>query len=442
MDLRPHLKKGIWAITDKSLTGIYGFAFIFLVIAQLPSEEYGIFSITFAIASMALLFNKSFILYPMTKFEAEGESQPSLLGNTVIFSFGVLSIFGLLIFLFAPIAAAVFHSSSMEKLLKLIPLLLYCFYLRDFSLSYLVAHGKIKSLVLLDCIYFLGTSIGYASMNITGKLNTALDVIWIHIFFAAASSLVGYIVIKKSIKFKFKVKREELSRICRFGRFSFCMGIGETIFYQLDLLILGKFFGPAPVAIYNAAKNLYRIYPLFSQGLNLLVFPATSKLALQHRAEDIKSMFSKVVAYYWSIILPLNLILFLSADFIMGLINYPQSANIFRIFLIFAFFEPLYNISLNVLYGMGKPNLSFKPLLFAVPLYIALNLSLIPFMNGTGAAIAFNLNNVFIGLFYLKILKREIDMNPNDILSYFIRSPITAMKVLSQLLHGDKHSVK
>jgi|GEM_PF-1382311 len=433
MDLRRHLRQGAWAVIDKGMTGIYGFAFIFLVVAKLPKAEYGLYSIVFALASMALLFNKSFILFPMTKYEAEGESQPKLLGSAFIMSAAAMEIIGILVFLAAPGAGKIFHSAGLERLLRYMPILLTGFLLRDFALSYLLARRQVKTLALLDAVYFVGLALGFAGMNIMGVFDTAEDALQMHIFFAAVSSLCAVVMLWKNIKIDLRLSREEMRRIIGFGKFSLGMGVGEMIFYQVDLLLLGRFFEPLTVAKYNAARILFRFYSVFSQSLNLLMFPGASKLSSEGRKEDIRTLYAKVIAYYWSIMLGLNIILIAGGSIIMGLLNYPESANIFRLLLLFSFFEPLYTISMVVLYGMGKPYKAFKPLLLAAPVYVGLNLLLIPGLGGQGAAWAFGLNNAFLGTMFLRTLKGEIGIRLSDIFRQYRRYP----QVLRTVLRGE-----
>ena len=213
MDLRRHLRQGAWALVDKGMTGVYVFAFIFLVIAKLPKEEYGLYSLVFTIASMALLFNKSFILFPMTKYEAEGESQPKLLGSAFMMSAAALEMIGILVFLAAPGAGKIFHSAALERLLRYMPALLTGFLLRDFALSYLQARRQVKMLALLDATYFVGLALGFAAMNLLGVFDTAEDALQMHILFAVISSLCAAIMLWRNIKIDLHLSREELQRI-------------------------------------------------------------------------------------------------------------------------------------------------------------------------------------------------------------------------------------
>jgi len=436
IDLRRHLPQGIWALIDKGMTGVYGFAFIFLVIARLPKEEYGLYSLVFTIASMAMLFNKGFILFPMTKYESEGTSQPGLLGNAFILSAVIVEAFGLLVYLAAPLAGKVFHSGALVELLRYMPLLLTAYFFRDFALCYLQAWRRVKRMVIIDTIYFVGLSLAFGVLNLLGTLNKAMDMLQLYILFAIFSSLAGVILVWRDIKFDFHLRKEELRRITGFGKFSLGMSIGELVFYQVDLLILGRFYGPLAVAQYNAAKILFRFYSVISQSLNLLLFPGASKLSSEGRIEDLRTLYSKVIAYYWCMMLGLNAVLIAGANLIMGLVNYTESANIFRLLLLFSFFEPLYTISMVVLYGMGKPYKAFKPLLMAIPLYLGLNLLLVPYLQGMGAAITFGVNNAFLGMMLLKTLSKESGVKLNDIFRQFRRYPQVLKTVLKGGLKG------
>lgn len=439
MDLRQHVGKGIWALIDKSFTGIYGFAVLLLLIAKLPRQEYGIYLLVLAVVNLALLFNKGFILYPMTKFEAEGIPRPRLLGNVFLLSLISMAAFGLLAFLSAPLLAKIFHAPDLKELLKLTPLILMGYFFRDFSLCYLQAHRRVKMLALLDGVYFIGVAAGFGLLNALGVFHKAIMPIWTHMAFAYLSSLVALFPMLKSLKIELRLSIADLKKISRFGRYSLSMAVGEISFYQLDLMLLGYFINPVAVAMYNAAKQPFRLYALLTQSLNILIFPASSHLHARDRLEDIKILFEKVMAYYLSFMLVLNIVLFIGANVIFELIyggRYPDSVPIFRLFLVFAFIEPLYNISTGVLYGLAKPERAFKPLTIAVPMFIIINLVLIPFIEGMGAAIAFCAANLFMAVRLISILHQELNISLLNSWSYVKRYPKIIRSIFGSL-KGD-----
>jgi O-antigen/teichoic acid export membrane protein len=125
-------------------------------------------------------------------------------------------------------------------------------------------------------------------------------------------------------------------------------------------------------------------------------------------------MYEKIIAYYLTAMVAFNVLLFIGADFLLSTFyggKYPDSVWIFRIFLIFSFFEPLYNLTMGVLYGLGKPVKAFKPLLTGVPLFILCNFVLMTLFSGIGAAITFGLTNLYMSTRLLAGLKDEIGIS-------------------------------
>ncbi len=436
MNLKDHMGKGIWALLDKSFSGIYGFALVILVVGTLPRTEYGIYLIAFSLTNIALIFNKGFILLPMTKYEAEGKPRPRMLGNIFLCSLACQVFFGVLLTLLAPLLARLFHAPGLTELLRVIILVLLGFFFRDFSVAFLTAHRRIKALALIDAVYFIGAALGFLALNLMGVFNRAIMPVYVHIVFSWASSFVALFPVLKTIKFDFRPSMREIRRIFSFGRYSLSMGLGEIVFYQVDVQLLSYFFNPATAAVYNAGKLLFRLYSLITQSLNLLIFPGTSKLHAQSRLEDIKSLYEKVIAYYWTLMLVLNLVLFLGADVLLNIIyggRYPDSAPIFRLFLLFSFIEPLYNISANVLYGLGRPDKAFRPLIAGVPLFLIANWILIPQYQGIGAALSFNFTNLFMVVFFVKSLKTEVNISLVESFKYMRRIPKIALQLAREL---------
>ncbi|MBL7191105.1 oligosaccharide flippase family protein [bacterium] len=408
MDLRRHLVKGVWALVDKGFSGLYGFALLFLVVGQLPREEYGTYVLAFTVTNFALLFNKSFVLSPLTKYEAEGVPRPQMLGNVFLYSLTGQIILAALIFSLSSVLADLLNAPGLEQLLRLVPLVILGFFFRDYSIAYLQAHQRVKTMVMVDAVYFGLCSAIFAYFAATGTFDRAVQAVYGHIIASSISSLTAFFPVAKGMRINFKPSMKEFKRMVKFGRYSLSLGIGEITFYQLDLTLLAYFYSPLVVAQYNAAKLIYRLYTLLSQSLNLLMFPGASKLSSQKRLPDLKEVYEKVIAYYFLLIIPLNIALFILAEVFLNLLyggKYPDSVPILRIFLMLSFLEPLYSISLVVLYGLGRPDRVFRPMLWTVPVFILSNIILIPRLGAIGAAVSFGIANILIDSYFLKSLK-------------------------------------
>jgi len=111
--------------------------------------------------------------------------------------------------------------------------------------------------------------------------------------------------------------------------------------------------------------------------------------------------------------------------------------NIFRIFLLLSFFEPVYTISMNILYGIGKPAKAFQPFLLAAPLFFLANLLLIPLFRGYGAAVSFGLTILTLGIMYLICLGKEVGISLRGIAGYMKSAPGTVKQIMMARAAGN-----
>src|SRR5437879_2771211 len=72
MRLETHWRLISWALLDKSLPMLDGLAFVLLVVRALPAAEFGLQILASAILLTATQLLKALLLWPLTKFVAEG----------------------------------------------------------------------------------------------------------------------------------------------------------------------------------------------------------------------------------------------------------------------------------------------------------------------------------------------------------------------------------
>jgi len=134
-------------------------------------------------------------------------------------------------------------------------------------------------------------------------------------------SIVSIFIIRKTIKYEFyllfkslRIKPEYYAKCKHLAFSSFASTIGFVIYYELDLIIAGKWFGASDVAIYaigfvflNFLRNLWNIlYSPFSQRLN--------HFSGQGRTNKIGEMLSKIMEYTLPLYVVLTSVLVLGAD--------------------------------------------------------------------------------------------------------------------------------
>ena len=94
---------------------------------------------------------------------------------------------------------------------------------------------------------------------------------------------------------------------------------------------------------------------------------------------------------------------------------FPDAANILRIFALASFFEPLYLISTNVLYGIGKPRAILVAIWSSFVLFMLLAVTLMPTLGAVGGALTIGGTLISLAVITLVYLSREIHVTPISI---------------------------
>ncbi len=392
MQLSRYLHEGIWAFLDKSLPLIYGVFFIFLVIRTLPEEEYGLFVLTYNVIFITLtLISKTLILQPMIKYVSEKDDTKAVVTQTIFLNFATLAIFVLIVIPSSPILARLFHSSRLVPLLKFVPFLLAAHFMKDITLGLLTAKYRMKEVFCLDAVYFFGSALLMLIYNLMGRMDRAQDVLTITCFAALAASITGTFLSRDLLRLNWKIDFNTIRTILNFGKYTLGSGVGNILYTQTDTFMIGYFYGPIPVASYNAAKFFFKIYNVFSQAISMLVFPLSSRLHAEHRMDEIKALFEKMVCFYYIILIPFNLVMLVLSKEIFEIAyagRYSDSAKIFIVLVIGTFLIPLGTVGSNIILGVEKPKISFRITWVTIASNVILNLLFIPKYGALGAAVA------------------------------------------------------
>ncbi len=411
MQLSRYLHEGIWAFLDKSLPLIYGVFFIVLVIRTLPEEEYGLFVLTYnGIFITLTLISKTLILQPMIKYVSEKDDTKAVVTQTIFLNFAILALFVLIVIPSSPIVARLFHSSRLVPLLKFVPFLLAAHFMKDITLGLLTAKYRMKEVFCLDAVYFLGSALLMLVYNLMGRMDSAQDVLTITCFTALAASIAGTFLSRDLLRLDWKIDFNTIRTILNFGKYTLGSGVGNILHTQIDTLMIGYFYDPFQVALYNAAKIFFKIYNVFSQAISMLVFPLVSKLHAEGKQDEIKALFEKMVCFYYIILIPFNLVLLVLSKEIFEIAyagRYPDSAKIFIVLIIGTFLSPLGTVGSNIILGIEKPKINFRITWLAVASNVILNLLFIPRYGAFGAAVA-TVFSMGIGYILIAVFTKRI----------------------------------
>jgi O-antigen/teichoic acid export membrane protein len=408
-----YIKPTFWALLDKALPVAYGFGFLFVVVRVLPKAEFGLLVLFQSIFYFIVMVDTALVQMPMAKFIADGNQSGWAITSGFLLSLAVLVISSTACVAGASLIAGLLKAPVLADMLWYLPLLLAALYFKNLSCQIFIARHQTAKLFCVDALYFLGSLGLLALWQMAGRTFSAIEVILINIYAAAAASLLGvvlnYRVFRESLQI---IHWEQLKRFIDFGKYSLGGGLASYVYMQADSYLISFFYNPAQVGVYNAGKIIYRFYNVISQAAQVLILPLASRLAATEPREELRALLEKAVCFFYFILIPLNGILLFGAGWIFSMIygdRYGDAVGVFRWLVVGAFFIPWGTVGSNVLFGMNYPRLNSRITWLATLGNIVLNLILLPNLNILGAAIA-NAVTMAIGAimvsFYLKRLLR------------------------------------
>lgn len=380
--------------------------------------ELGVYSLSIATFFAVSLIGKSFALYPLIKFQSEGSDSPGNWKAGVVFWVGTQVAGALLIWTLAPYTPRFFSAPGLDEGMRWASWIILAFIPRDLASALLQSRREVWRLFFLEGCYFLFAAFGIIYLAMTGILKNSDQVLGLNLAGAVLSTAAAPLLCYGRIPGWGKSTRETWSKMAKFGRDSLGIGVGDAVYTQLDYHILGIFMGASEVALYFAAKNFFRFYNAVTQAINLLIFPTSSNLFARGEIGKLKELVEKVLGGYFGFLFVLNILVIISADWIMQVVYrgiFPDAANILRIFALASFFEPLYLVGANVLYGIGKPRAILTAVWSSFLIFTILAVFLMPKLGALGAALALGGTLVSLALFISIHLRREIQVTPASI---------------------------
>jgi len=365
MEFGKHIGKGIWAFADKSLAVIYGLGFIFLVIRILPEDEYGAFVILQAIFMLIISIGTSFALQPLIKFASEKDDYSSILTTSSLLYIIFLSFSTLILLILKEPIANLLDSSRVEKItsvLNYLPLLLLSSFVKSVLTALLQTRFYIKKIFWIDSVYFIGSLILFYIARMLNYLNTVEDLILIAIITNSLSSVLAIILSRNLIKLNKNIDINSLKKIWSLGKFSLSSSISYSVYLQLDTFIVTVYTGVVGAALYGAVKILTRIFDIYSQVIQMLVFPASSILQGRKETDKLPELIEKSICFSFFSILPIVILFGFFNEPIIHLFysnQYGNGSALLKIFSLVGFFIPWGAVISSVLFGIGKTNVLF-----------------------------------------------------------------------------------
>ena len=339
----------MWPLVIKSLPALYGAGLVLFVIRILPPGEFGRYGISFAYINLLAVLTRGLWAIPLITWAAKREER-NVLGPVFWLSLGTASLSAAGAFIILPLldVSGWLPVMSATMLVVLIP--------RELGYAIAQAHGRYRVSFALEAVYFLGSLAAFFTLYLAGRLQTAEITLAVNLACAALSSLIAWLVF---VDLRRPRISGDWSGVIRFGRWIGLMGLSEVYLQQGDALLLGAFASPAHIAPYLAARTLMRLFALFSQAINFIVLPVSSRLAAAGELGKLRARLRTTIQALLLALIPLNVVLWLASPYLFPAIlgaKYSSAIPFFRILLISTFLEPVYSILGNAVSGIGRPN--------------------------------------------------------------------------------------
>ncbi len=422
MKLSEHLDKGIWTVADKTLLLLYGFGVIVLIVNVLPKPEWGAFSLFQSIFLILCVLSDSIFLQPMVKFAAEHEAEvPYILAAGFnLYTISILVAGGIIAAIATPLAT-VFTSPELGEMLYYLPILIALSVFRNVAIRYLQIELQINAIFWVDLAFFGSILILTVLASALGLFHTAADFMYLNMIGAALSSIVAIFFCSKAF-FTMPVLRvpsDEYSRMLSFAKFQAGTSALLTLQQWSDVLIVGVFYTPTEVAIYNAAKTIYRFLDAVREGATLLVVPMTSKLYTQKDFEGLSTLIEQLLFASFVLLVPLSFVLAVGSPLLFHIMykgQYDAGAVVFQIMILSGFTLPLALIGTNALIGMGKAKDLFLATLGAVATFFIASYFLTPRMASRGQALAVFISMTLLAFLQFFAMRKELNLSAKGIM--------------------------
>lgn len=440
MNLSEHLDKGIWTVADKTLLLLYGFGVIVLVVNVLPRTEWGAFSLFQSIFLILCVLADSIFLQPMVKFATEHEAEVKhvLAGGFNLYTISMLGA-GVLCALLAPGFRIIFSSPELGMMLPLIPLLIALNIFRNVGIRYLQIDLRINAIFWVDLAFFGSILILTVLANALGLFHTAADFMYINMIGGTLSSIVAWFFCSRAFWTMplLSVPRHEYSKMFSFAKFQAGTSALLTLQQWSDVLIVGFFYTPSEVAVYTAAKTIYRFLDALREGATLLVVPMTSRLYSHRDFSGLSTLIEKLLFGAFAILVPVSFVLAIGAPIIFKILyqgQYDAGAVVFQIMILSGFTLPLSLVGTNALIGMGHVKGLFLATLGAVATFFAASYIFVPRMASRGEALSVLISYTVLAILQFFAMKSKLHLSARGIWG----RAKDARKFVSERNKGDK----
>ncbi len=345
----------IWNLVEK-----YGVQLVSLVIGVilarlLTPADYGLIGMITVFFALAMVFvNSGFgAAYIQKKDATEIDASTIFFFNIIVSSF-----FYILLWFSAPLIADFYEQEQLINLTRVagIVLIINSFGMMQISKLTKEVNFKRKSIISLSSTMISGC------IGITAALNGFG--VWSLVFQQITKSFTNIIGLWIFYNWRptFIFSLVSLKEMFSFSAWILMANILRTIFDNIYILTIGKFFPIVQLGLYAKAKGYQKLVSQQpASAIGVVSFPVFSKL--QHDKLALKISMRKFMTHTLFFIAPVSAILIVIAKPLILLIlteKWLPMVPYFQLLLVIGFFYPIHLMNVQLLFAQGKSKLNFN----------------------------------------------------------------------------------
>jgi lipopolysaccharide exporter len=385
------IKSGFYSISSRISVLIFGFGSFYFLIRFLSKSDFGAWSIFLTITTIVEMSRNGLIQNALIKLlhSHDLRSESKIVTASWIINSAYSIFVYLILVLFSKVFKEVFGVNEIEPMfiyfgitmVLLIPISQYN-YLQQAKFSF---SGIFWTAFVRQGFFFLIVVVCFFS-------EIRLSLVALVLVQAGCTFLgliVAYFTARKYANYTFDWDFGIAKKVFHFGKYVMGTNISSLFFKSVDQFSVGYFLNASSVALYSSAMRLSNMIEYPATSIAEVVYPYSTAKIYESGEHVTKSIYEKSVGLTLTITLPIVIITFIFADFIIYIIagsGYSQSAEILRVTILFGLITPF-----NRQFGMAmdssnRPHLNFLLLLFALVINIISNVICIHYLGLIGAA--------------------------------------------------------
>ena len=240
-------------------------------------------------------------------------------------------------------------------------------------------------------------------------------IIWSQFVILILSTIFTYFLTKDFFKIDLKPNKEWFSKLFQYSKYVFGTNVVSVSFKNIDKMVMGAILDTAKVGSYNAATRISSLIDAPLTAISATVFPKTAERIKTDGEKAVKYLYERSVGLMLALIIPIIILGFIFADYIMLFIagrEYLDVVPVFRVTIFLSILKPFDRQSGVFLDAIGKPNINFITVAIGLVISMILTFVGIKMFGIIGAAYA-ALISLFISVFYTHIiLAKLLKINP------------------------------